>query len=136
MEINTSVSQNTPLVKSQGNNVQKPAPQSQAALRIEPDKQSTSANKSQRFDVDALALVTQEQQSLATELSSGLQSTNNSSGNTNASGSTNTSESNNAKGRYDQPSQQNKSAVAAYQSIGNQAKRDDIQQVFGVDLFA
>ena len=37
---------------------------------------------------------------------------------------------------YDAPSSQNKSAVAAYQSVGNIAQRDNIQQVFGVDLFA
>ena len=127
MNINTSVLQNTPLAKTQGNNVQKPAPQSQANLRIEPEKPSTSTNISQRFDIEALALVSQEQQSSAIELSINDQAPD---------GSGSANESNNAKGRYDQPSQQNKSAVAAYQSIGNQAKRDDIQQVFGVDLFA
>ncbi|NQY63520.1 MAG: hypothetical protein HRT38_07245 [Alteromonadaceae bacterium] len=36
---------------------------------------------------------------------------------------------------YDQPSQQNKIAVAAYQSVGNLAQRDSIHQIFGVDLF-
>lgn len=37
---------------------------------------------------------------------------------------------------YDQPSRQNQTAVAAYQAIDNAAQRDDISQVFGVDLFA
>mgnify|MGYP003624339464 FL=1 len=37
---------------------------------------------------------------------------------------------------YDSPSNQNRSAVAAYQSVGAIAQRDDIQQIFGVDLFA
>lgn len=37
---------------------------------------------------------------------------------------------------YDQPSQVNRSAVSAYQSVGNIEERDNIQQAFGVDLFA
>ncbi|WDE00910.1 hypothetical protein SG35_009920 [Thalassomonas actiniarum] len=37
---------------------------------------------------------------------------------------------------YDRPSNQNLSAVAAYQSVNNIAQRDNVQQLFGVDLFA
>lgn len=37
---------------------------------------------------------------------------------------------------YDLPSQQNQTAVAAYQAVGNAAQREDISQIFGVDLFA
>ncbi|MCJ8322007.1 MAG: hypothetical protein MJK12_20405 [Colwellia sp.] len=37
---------------------------------------------------------------------------------------------------YDQPSEQNFTAISAYQSIENQSQRDNIQQVFGVDLLA
>lgn len=37
---------------------------------------------------------------------------------------------------YDQPSHQNKNAVAVYQSVNNQAQRDTVQSAFGVDLFA
>jgi len=37
---------------------------------------------------------------------------------------------------YDLPSSRNQGAVAAYQSVDNLAKRDSVQQVFGVDLFA
>lgn len=37
---------------------------------------------------------------------------------------------------YDSPSNQNQSAVAAYQSVDAIAQRDNIQQIFGVDLFA
>ncbi len=37
---------------------------------------------------------------------------------------------------YDQPSEQNHTAIAAYQSVENQSQRDNIQQVFGVDLLA
>ena len=35
---------------------------------------------------------------------------------------------------YDQPSQQNQTAVAAYESISNLDNRQNIQQLFGVDL--
>ena len=37
---------------------------------------------------------------------------------------------------YDKVAEQNYTAIAAYQSVENQNKRDDIQQVFGVDLLA
>ncbi|GAA6205316.1 hypothetical protein [Thalassotalea sp. SU-HH00458] len=40
------------------------------------------------------------------------------------------------KAGYDQPSQQNLTAVSAYQSIGGIAQRDSIQETFGVDLYA
>ncbi|ASP49149.1 hypothetical protein [Cognaticolwellia beringensis] len=45
-------------------------------------------------------------------------------------------QSNSYNSGYDSPSNQNQSAVAAYQSIGAIAQRDNIQQIFGVDLFA
>lgn len=38
--------------------------------------------------------------------------------------------------QYDQPSQQNLSAVEAYQSVDNIAQRENIKQFFGVNLFA
>lgn len=37
---------------------------------------------------------------------------------------------------YDAPSPRNQSAVAAYQSVDTLAQRENVQQVFGVDLFA
>ncbi|MFT5757311.1 MAG: hypothetical protein ACI9LM_002040 [Alteromonadaceae bacterium] len=123
MQINTSVSQNTPLVKHQKNDVQKAVPQSQAALRIELERPSAQP-RSQRFDIEELSLITQESQSSQIDLSSNKQTSDNHLGN------------NATKNRYDQPSQHNKSAVAAYQSVGNQSKKEGIQQVFGVDLFA
>lgn len=43
---------------------------------------------------------------------------------------------NNFNSRYDSPSNLNKLAVAAYQSVGDIAQRDNIQQIFGVDLYA
>jgi len=124
MQINTSVSQNVSLVKNRGNNVEKLGQQSQAISRVEAEKTSSQQNKQQRFDVEALSSITQDQQSAEIELSSNTQTSNNYFGNSNA------------KGGYDQPSQLNKSAVAAYESVDNQSKREDIQQVFGVDLFA
>jgi len=36
----------------------------------------------------------------------------------------------------DQPSSKNETAVASYQAVGNLAKRESVQQLFGVDLFA
>jgi hypothetical protein len=36
----------------------------------------------------------------------------------------------------DQPSAKNETAVASYQAVGNLAKRESVQQLFGVDLFA
>ncbi|MEW6981849.1 hypothetical protein AAD001_04270 [Colwelliaceae bacterium 6471] len=37
---------------------------------------------------------------------------------------------------YDQPSRQNQTAVAAYQSVDNQIQREQLKSTFGVDLFA
>lgn len=36
----------------------------------------------------------------------------------------------------DKPSPKNESAVASYQTIGNLAQRESVQQLFGVDVFA
>lgn len=85
-------------------------------------KSQSDTNPQQRFDVDeqVIALVEREQ----------LQPYNNGS---NQKQSTNSKDYNNG---YDAPSSQNQSAVAAYQSVDAIAQRDNIQQVFGVDLFA
>jgi hypothetical protein len=84
-------------------------------------KSQADANAQQRFDIDeqAIALIEREQ----------LQPFNNAS-------QQQSSGSNNDNSRYDAPSSQNQSAVAAYQSVDSIAQRDNIQQVFGVDLFA
>ncbi len=37
---------------------------------------------------------------------------------------------------YDNPSGQNQRALEAYKSLANQQKREEIQQMFSVDLFA
>lgn len=36
----------------------------------------------------------------------------------------------------DQPSTHNETAVASYQAVNNLAKRESVQQLFGVDVFA
>jgi len=36
----------------------------------------------------------------------------------------------------DQPSAHNETAVASYQAVNNLAKRESVQQLFGVDVFA
>lgn len=41
-----------------------------------------------------------------------------------------------AQSDYDAPSPRNQSAVAAYHSVDTLAQRENVQQVFGVDLFA
>jgi hypothetical protein len=96
-----------------------------AVVREESKAQNaqTEQNAKQRLDIDekALALVEREQ----------LQPFDN--GNASNQGS---SQRQFNSSSYDNPSQQNQSAVATYQSVGAIAQRDSIQQVFGVDLFA
>ena len=95
-------------------------------------EQEQKPNQVNRFDVDekSLALVEQAQQRTAEtgQASSQLSSqTNDQSKQFNKS---------NKQTAYDHPSQQNKSAIAAYSSVDNIAQRENIQQVFGVDLLA
>lgn len=77
--------------------------------------------REERFDVDqqALALVEQEYNAQAAK--------NNNSNNTAQNQSTTA---------FDNPSRQNQTAVAAYESVDNQAKKAAVQQLFGVDLYA
>ncbi len=72
----------------------------------------------ERFDVDEQAIALVEQQLSAS------QSTNEN----NPQGQSSTG--------YDEPSQSNQTAVSAYQSVGDIAERENIQQAFGVDLYA
>jgi hypothetical protein len=37
---------------------------------------------------------------------------------------------------YDQPSDKNRRAVAAYSAVNDQVQRENVQQMLGVDLFA
>ena len=51
--------------------------------------------------------------------------------------SSNTSSANQSNfSQYDQPSKQNQTAVAAYNTVDTLAQRENIKQVFGVNLFA
>jgi hypothetical protein len=99
----------------------------QAQQTKDQEQKSSQVN---RFDVDekSLALVEESQQRAAESErpSSQLSSqTNDKPEQLNKS---------NKQTAYDNPSQQNKSAIAAYSSVGNIAQRENIQQVFGVDL--
>lgn len=93
------------------------------AVQKESNKtQQDSAKKNQqpRLDIDpeAIALVEQNQQLDANQKSSFSE------------------QQRNYSAEYDQPSQSNQTAVSTYQSVGNIAERDNIQQAFGVDLYA
>ncbi len=79
-------------------------------------QESQQNQKQTRFDVDqqALALIEQQRTGLSVDAKE------------------NTAD----KTLYDQPSQSNRTAVSAYQSVDNIVKRDAIQQAFGVDLYA
>jgi hypothetical protein len=89
-------------------------------------KSQSNTESRQRLDVDeqAIALIEREQ-------SSPFDNRNNSQQN-----SAQNNGQNSYNSRYDAPSSQNQLAVAAYQSVDAIAQRDNIQQVFGVDLFA
>lgn len=47
-----------------------------------------------------------------------------------------TQQASNSSTSYDNPSEQNQTAVSTYQSVDNLAKQESIQQLFGVDLYA
>ncbi|MEH6596432.1 MAG: hypothetical protein V7736_12885 [Colwellia polaris] len=82
-------------------------------------------NSRQRLDFDEQAISLIERDQLAQFDSRNAEQSNQQNG-----------QSNNPNSGYDSPSSQNQLAVAAYQSVGAIAQRDDIQQIFGVDLFA
>ncbi|MDG1750235.1 MAG: hypothetical protein P8I03_00990 [Thalassotalea sp.] len=95
--------------------------QEQEKARQNSSQSTRQNNQTERFDIDpeAIALVEQNQQLNAeSNVQQQSQSTYSKSAD------------------YDQPSQQNKTAVSAYQSVDGIAQRDSIQQTFGVDLYA
>lgn len=99
------------------------------AARVEENNDSNNVAKDKfRFDVseNAIALLQEQGQSNAS-LFSGEQS------NYQPSNQTNGQQPNS---QYDQPSKQNLSAVAAYESVDNIAQRENIKKSFGVNLFA
>lgn len=104
-------------VQQVGNATQVNNLREQARVAQEQNATNSAANKEQqsRFDVNqqALALVEQQQQSPKQNSGSNKQNT-----------------------TYDQPSNQNQTAVAAYQAVDNITQRENIQQSFGIDLIA
>jgi hypothetical protein len=88
-----------------------------------------------RFEVSEQAIRFLEEQNSSQAESSGsaitLRDNSNTSGSRFAQGEQQTISS-----QYDQPSQQNLSAVAAYESVDNIAQKESIKQFFGVNLFA
>ena len=101
-----------------GTTVQKSANNQQVFDRVQLEKDKDPQEKQKtRLDIDqqAIELVEQQSQQQVTKQSNQQQTKNTG---------------------YDQPSEQNTTAVAAYQSIENLSQRENIQQVFGVDLLA
>lgn len=84
-------------------------------------KSQTDVETRQRLDIDEQAIALIER-----ELPSAYGKNN----------SQQSNQQNSFNSAYDSPSNQNKLAVATYQSVDNIAQRDNIEQVFGVDLFA
>jgi hypothetical protein len=100
--------------------------------------QDQQASQVARFDIDeqALALVEQAQfENQQAQLNSSASQTVSTS-NISFSGQTNqqVGNKNNSQASYDSPSKQNQTAIAAYSSVDNIAQRENIQQVFGIDL--
>lgn len=95
--------------------------QEQDKARQKSSQNASQSNQAQRLNIDpeAIALVEQSQQ-LSAEANVQQQSKPRQS----------------QQAGYDQPSQQNITAVSTYQSVGDIAQRDSIQQAFGVDLYA
>jgi len=103
-------------------------------------EQSKQAQQVERFDIDeqALALVEQAQfENQQAQLNqSSLPSTSSANNSFSQQGNNQTTGQSRSQANYDSPSKQNKTAVAAYSSVDNIAKRENIQQVFGIDLLA
>jgi hypothetical protein len=121
---NTNLAAKSIAAPSNTSSVQAQEQRTRALAREEnqAQKPQSEASSQQRFDVDeqAIALIEREQLQPYNNGNSQQKNTN----------------SNDYNSRYDAPSNQNQSAVAAYQSVDSIAQRDNIQQVFGVDLFA
>lgn len=114
---------NNPSVQAQEQRANVSAREIQRAEESKSQKSQSDIDTRQRLDIDeqAIALIEREQSSPF-----GNTSVNEQQG----------SQKNSYNNVYDAPSNQNKLAVAAYQSVDNIAARDNIEQVFGVDLFA
>ena len=132
MNIINSTYSNQALQNTQG--VKKAKQQANIKPVIARDEQNNNSNNvdknKPRFDVseNAIALL-QEQGQANGSMFSGTSSNSQFSHHSN----------NQASGQqpqYDQPSKQNLSAVAAYESVDNIAQRENVKQFFGINLFA
>ncbi|WP_139175505.1 hypothetical protein [Colwellia chukchiensis] len=114
-------------VNTQGNKISIPAQEQRlqnsarealAAEQNQDKKAQAASDNRQRLDIDEQAInaITRQEQGTFT--------------------TTNAQQQNKNQNSYDSPSTQNQSAVAAYQSVDTIAQRDNIEQIFGVDLFA
>jgi len=97
-----------------------PVKNQQAKTATHDEKQASSTKPTTRLDINEQAIALLEQQNA------------NVSGQINLQNKAETSK--NAK--FDQPSQQNLSAVNTYQRVNNLTQRENIQAMLGVDLFA
>lgn len=138
MNINDSTYSNQILRAAQGTQGVGKANQQ---VNVKPVDENNQSNKSKdlekdksRFDVSEEAIALLEQQA---DLNSAQSGTGLVARGENSSTNNPASDQQQAKtSQYDKPSQQNLSAVAAYQSVDNIAQRENIKQFFGVNLFA
>jgi len=142
MNINDSTYLNQVLRAAQGTqNIGKVNQQTNVRPVVATVDENNQSNKSKsleknnsRFDVSDKAIALLEQQ---TELNSAQSGTGIVPREENSSINVQASVQQQAKtSQYDQPSPQNLSALAAYQSVDNIAERENIKQIFGVNLFA
>lgn len=122
MKINDSTYSSQSLQATKSKALQPQAPYEPATSRVEKKVESNTSNQEQsRLDVNdnAIALVKEQ---YSAQASTGNSTQNNS---------------NQSRfSQYDQPSKQNQTAVAAYSTVDNLAQRENIKDVFGVNLFA
>jgi|TARA_B110000211_G_scaffold14041_1_gene14689 hypothetical protein len=114
---------NNSSVQAQEQRARVAARETQSAEESKSQKSQLDVDTRQRLDIDeqAIALIEREQPSPYGNSNNNAQQSN---------------QQNSYGSGYDAPSNQNKLAVAAYQSVDTLAARDNIEQVFGVDLFA
>lgn len=95
-------------------------------------QQANNSSREQRLEADeeTLALIEEQYQASQQEANTQVLSRQNS--------TENNSSANNGRSNtiYDQPSQQNNTAISAYQGVDNISQRESIEQQFGVDLYA
>jgi len=96
--------------------------------------QNKQSSQVERFDVDAKALALVEQALFSSEQaqisSNSLQIPSQGNNSFSQQGNNQTS----SKASYDSPSKQNQTAIDAYSSVDSITQRENIQQVFGIDL--